>query len=140
MFKLREGVKSNWGNELTAEDVKWTWDRAFALGALGAFYTAVSGLNPPDDVKIEDKYTVSFNLDSPNPLLLKIQTNLSTPIYDSKKCKEVGGSDDPWARKFLENNSAGFGPYAAAAAGARPAGGVQGAGPTTTAASRPSTR
>ena len=38
VFKLRQGVKSNWGNELTAEDVKWTWDRTFALGALGAFY------------------------------------------------------------------------------------------------------
>ncbi|MBL41077.1 MAG: hypothetical protein CMM49_00285 [Rhodospirillaceae bacterium] len=22
-FKLREGVKSHWGNELTAKDVKW---------------------------------------------------------------------------------------------------------------------
>ena len=24
----------------------------------------------------------------------------------------MGGSDDPWARKFIENNGAGFGPYA----------------------------
>ena len=28
-FKLREGVKSNWGNKFSAEDVKWTWDRKF---------------------------------------------------------------------------------------------------------------
>lgn len=110
-FKLREGVKSNWGNELTAEDVKWTWDRAFALGALGAFYTKVSGLTKPEDVRVESKYVVSFNIDAPNPLLLKIHTNLYTPVYDSKKCKEVATSDDPWARKFIENNSAGFGPY-----------------------------
>src|SRR3712207_5250645 len=72
-FKLREGVKSNWGNELTAEDVKWTWDRALALGALGAFYTKVSGLTEPDDIRVESKYVVSFNIDAPNPLLLKIQ-------------------------------------------------------------------
>jgi peptide/nickel transport system substrate-binding protein len=110
-FKLREGVRSNWGNELTAEDVKWTWDRAFALGGLGAFYTKVSGLTKPDDVRVDSKYVVSFNIDAPNPLLLKIQTNLYTPVYDSMKCKEAGGSDDPWARKFIENNSAGFGPY-----------------------------
>lgn len=110
-FKLREGVKSNWGNELTAEDVRWTWNRAFELGALGAFYTAVSGLKRPEDVKVEDKYVVSFNTDEPNPLLLKIHTNLYTPVYDSTKCKEEGGTDDPWARKFIENNSAGFGPY-----------------------------
>lgn len=110
-FKLREGVMSNWGNELTAEDVKWTWDRAFALGALGAFYTKVSGLTKPEDVRVEDKYVVSFNADEPNPLLLKIHTNLYTPVYDSTKCKQEGGSDDPWARKFIENDSAGFGPY-----------------------------
>ncbi len=111
VFKLRQGVKSNWGNELTAEDVRWTWNRAFELGALGAFYTAVSGLKRPEDVKVEDKYVVSFNTDDPNPLLLKIHTNLYTPVYDSTKCKEMGGADDPWARKFIENESAGFGPY-----------------------------
>ena len=111
VFHLRKGVKSNWGNELTAEDVRWTWNRAFELGALGAFYTAVSGLKRPEDVKVEDKYTVSFNTDDPNPLLLKIHTNLYTPVYDSTKCKEMGGADDPWARKFIENESAGFGPY-----------------------------
>ncbi|XWN30861.1 MAG: ABC transporter substrate-binding protein [Devosia sp.] len=110
-FKLREGVLSNWGNELTAEDVRWTWERKFALGALGAFYTSVVGLKRPEDVKVEDKYVVSFNVDEPNPLLLKIQANLYCPIYDSTKCKEVGGDDDPWARAFIENESAGFGPY-----------------------------
>jgi peptide/nickel transport system substrate-binding protein len=111
VFRLRQGVKSNWGNELTAEDVRWTWNRAFELGALGAFYTAVCGLKSPDDIKVEDKYVVSFNVAEPNPLLLKIHTNLYTPVYDSVKCKAEGGTDDPWARKFIENNSAGFGPY-----------------------------
>jgi peptide/nickel transport system substrate-binding protein len=111
VFKLREGVLSNWGNELTAEDVRWTWNRAFELGALGAFYTAVTGLKRPGDVRVEDKYVVSFNTDDPNPLLLKIQTNLYTPVYDSTKCKAEGGEADPWARRFIENNSAGFGPY-----------------------------
>ena len=65
VFKLRQGVKSNWGNELTAEDVRWTWNRAFELGALGAFYTAVSGLKRPEDIKVEDKYVVSFNVEIP---------------------------------------------------------------------------
>ena len=110
-FKLREGVMSNWGNELTAEDIKWTWDRKFGLAALGAFYTKVIGLTRPEGVRIEDKYVVSFNLDAPNPLLLKIQPNLYCPIYDSTKCREVATEDDPWATKFIENESAGFGPY-----------------------------
>ena len=110
-FQLRQGIKSNWGNELTADDVKWSWDRKFELGAIGAFFLSTLGLEKKDGVKVEGKYTVSINLDNPNPLLAKLQPNLYNPIYDSTKCKQESNSDDPWARKFLENNSAGFGPY-----------------------------
>src|SRR6516164_2536438 len=67
-FQLREGVKSNWGNELTAEDVKWTWDRKFGLGAIGAFYLSTLGLEDKNGVKVEGQYTVSINLANPNPL------------------------------------------------------------------------
>ena len=34
-FKLRKGVKSHYGNDLTADDVKWTYDRSFTLKGLG---------------------------------------------------------------------------------------------------------
>ena len=127
-FQLRQGIKSNWGNELTAEDVKWTWDRKFALGALGAFFLSTLGLENKDGVKVEGKYTVSINLDNPNPLLAKLQPNLYNPIYDLTKCKQESNADDPWARKFLENNSAGFGPLPARPAPTRAAGGLQGEG------------
>jgi peptide/nickel transport system substrate-binding protein len=43
--------------------------------------------------------------------MLKIQTHRYANIFDSVKCKEMATAEDPWARKFLENNSAGFGPY-----------------------------
>jgi peptide/nickel transport system substrate-binding protein len=111
IFKLREGVKSNWGNTFSAEDVKWTWDRKFNLKGQGIFQTAVLGLKVPDQVKIEGPMAISFNLEKPSPILLKQACNLANPIYDSKKIKEVGGSEDPWGVKFLQNESAGFGPY-----------------------------
>ncbi len=110
-FKLREGVKSHDGNELTADDVVWTWHRKLALGAIGGFYCNTIDLRRPEQVKAESKYVVSINLDNPNPLLLKLQPNLYNPIYDSKKCKEMATADDPWAKKYIENNVAGFGPY-----------------------------
>ena len=110
-FKLREGVKSNWGNELTAEDVVWTWHRKLGLGAIGGFFTNTISLTREDQIVAEDKYVVSINLDHPNPLLLKLQPNLYSPIYDSTKCMEAGGADDPWATEFLKNDTAGYGPY-----------------------------
>ncbi len=110
-FKLREGVMSNWGNELTAEDVVWTWHRKLGLGAIGGFFTNTISLRREEQIKAEGKYVCSINLDHPNPLLLKLQPNLYSPIYDSTKCKEVGGADDPWATEFLKNETAGYGPY-----------------------------
>ena len=88
-FKLREGVKSNWGNELTAEDVVWTWHRKLELGAIGGFFANTISLRREEQIKAEDKYVVSINLDHPNPLLLKLQPNLYSPIFDSTKCREV---------------------------------------------------
>jgi peptide/nickel transport system substrate-binding protein len=110
-FKLREGVKSNWGNELTADDVVWSWHRKFEMGGVGLFYNSTLGLTRPDQIKAEDKYTVSFNLDNPNPILVRIMPNLFCHVFDSKKLKEVGGEGDPWAKEFMRSNTAGFGPY-----------------------------
>ena len=110
-FQLKQGVKSNWGNELTADDVVWTWQRKIALGAIGGFMSNTIGLKQPEQIKAEGPHTVLFDLGHPNPLLVKLQVNLYNPIYDSKKCKEVASAEDPWAKKFLENDTAGFGPY-----------------------------
>jgi peptide/nickel transport system substrate-binding protein len=110
-FTLRKGVMSNWGNELTAEDVVWSWHRKFELGGVGLFYLSTLGLTKPEQIKAEDKYTVSFAPDNPNPILVRIMANLFTHVFDATKCKQVGGASDPWAKEFLRNNTASFGPY-----------------------------
>ncbi len=110
-FHLKKGIISNWGNELDADDVKYTWARKFALNAIGGFIVGLMGLPNPDAIVVEDKYTVTFRPSVPNPLMLKLQLNLYNNIFDSKKLKQVATKDDPWSRKFLENNSAGYGPY-----------------------------
>ncbi len=110
-FKLREGVKSAWGNELTAEDVKWTWDRKFALGGNGAFFTGLLGMTGPENIIVLDKYLIRFELPNPSPLLFKMHVNFYHNIYDAVKCKEMATAEDPWARDFISNNAVGFGPY-----------------------------
>jgi peptide/nickel transport system substrate-binding protein len=111
IFHLRKGVKSNWGNELTADDVKYTWDRHFALKGVGGFFIGVLKLPNPQSVKVEGPYTVSFRTPHPNPVMLTMMVNLYNPIFDSKKMKEVQKSGDKWGQNFLKNNHAGFGPY-----------------------------
>ena len=111
-FHLRPGVVSNHGNPLTAMDVKYTFDRKFEVKGAGAFMTGVMGLRSKDQVKVEGERVVSFNLDQPNPILMIVCGHLANPIFDAKKCREMATDDDPWARKFLDTNVAGFGPYA----------------------------
>jgi len=111
-FKLRQGVKSFWGNELTSDDVIWSWDRVFALQAQGLFPLGVSSVTKGSYSAV-DKYTVKVGLSKPNPLLPIV---LATPvpgaaIYDSTEAKKHVTSDDPWAHKWLATNTASFGPY-----------------------------
>jgi peptide/nickel transport system substrate-binding protein len=111
VFHLRKGVKSNWGNELTAKDVKYTWDRHFALKGVGGFFIGVLKLPNPGSVKVESDYVVSFETPQPNPVMLTMMVNLYNPIFDSTKMLEVEKSGDKWGQNFLKNNHAGFGPY-----------------------------
>ena len=126
-FKLREGVKSNWGNPFTAKDVKWTWDRKFNLKGQGIFQTSVLGLHTPDQIKIEGDHAISFNLDKPNPILLKQQCNLANPIYDGTKCAEVGRQGRPLGGAVPQERQRRVWPLPIEAAGARSAGRVRGA-------------
>lgn len=111
-FQLKEGVKSYFGNELTAEDVVWSWDRVFDQESQGLFPLGVSSIEQ-GSYKAVGKYTVEVNLTSANPLLPIV---LATPvpgavIYDSTEVKKHVTGDDKWARKWLATNTASFGPY-----------------------------
>ncbi|WP_428536030.1 ABC transporter substrate-binding protein [Rhodopila sp.] len=110
-FTLREGVKSTWGNPLTAEDVKYSWARRFNSKGNGTFMTRMLGIADLDQITVESPQVVSFYLPKPTPLILKLHCNLGSPIYDQVKMKQVSTTDDPWANNFLKNSSAGFGPY-----------------------------
>ena len=44
VFTLREGVRSPYGNELTAADVEWSWQKSFAQRRTGLFIANVSNV------------------------------------------------------------------------------------------------
>ncbi len=110
-INLRQGVMSQYGNELTAEDFKWSYDRAFHLQAGGSFFLNTMFLRHPNDWKVTGKYQVQLVPDQPNALLLSIQPQPYMSLYDSTECKKHVTKDDPWAGKWLSANAAGFGPY-----------------------------
>ena len=110
-FHLRKGVMSHWGNELTADDVFYSWDRGYQLKSNRAFYYFFMKIKDPSSIKVLDKYTVKFQYEAPSSIAAVMHSNLYLTINDSKACKANATDADPWAKDWIAKNGGGFGPY-----------------------------
>jgi peptide/nickel transport system substrate-binding protein len=110
-FSLRKGWPSHAGNEFTAADVKWTFDRSFALHGITSFYNELAKIERPEDVRVLDRYTVRIELAEPGPDLLLTMSEFWRAIVDSKLAQSHATSADPWAKGWMRSHDVGFGPY-----------------------------
>jgi len=68
-FNLREGVRFHSGDILTAEDIKFTFDRLIVEGAMeGQTSPRKSLLGPMESVEVIDDLTVRFHFKTPWPI------------------------------------------------------------------------
>jgi len=112
-FKLRQGVKSAFGNELTAKDLVWKFDRGCALAAVSSFFDAVMSYKcPAPGIATQlDKYTVQITGMKPNALATSIWANPYLQVVDSTEAQKHATAADPWAKTWLTTQAGGFGPY-----------------------------
>ena len=110
---LRRGVKSRYGNELTTEDIRYSWDRSFGLKVCGGgFVMPLSGCHSMENLEIVDKYTYRIRLKEDNYLLSRtLENHCGPPILDSKEVKSHVTGEDPLAKQWVSLHDAGFGPY-----------------------------
>jgi peptide/nickel transport system substrate-binding protein len=113
IFKLKKGVR--WhskppvnGRELTADDVKYTYDRFLTIKGNGNKPV----LESVDKIDVLDKHTVRFTLKEPNAWFLDMLASTSTWIVakecvekfgDLKKAESVVGTG-PWMLERWEPN------------------------------------
>lgn len=97
VFKIRQGIKFHDGTELTAEDVKFSLDRAANSSSVS--YVA----DFQDEVTIIDDYTVQMTTDAPYAPALR---NLSVPFTAIVPKHLVEADEEAWAL-----NPVGSGPY-----------------------------
>jgi peptide/nickel transport system substrate-binding protein len=110
-FKLKQGIMSAYGNEMTAEDVKWKWDRGWELKGVGAFYYPILKIPDSNGIQVVDKYTVSFTSEAVSTSAVVLHSNLYVSIPDSTEAKKHATEDDPWATQWVATNAPGFGAY-----------------------------
>lgn len=112
-IKLRKGVKSPTGNEMTADDVVYTFDRMYSnpAGIQAGILLASANVDASKPVEKVDDYTIKYNLTAPSALSLSVLAYPVVGILDSTEIKKHTTADDEWAGKWLAQNSAGFGPY-----------------------------
>lgn len=99
-LKIREGMRFPSGNEMTAEDVKWSKDRAFAAQANVAGIYRIIGLTEADQVEVLDRHTVRFTQAQPSAMTSQIQI-ISLYVFDSELVKSHATADDPWATEWV---------------------------------------
>jgi peptide/nickel transport system substrate-binding protein len=110
-FFLRKDATFHDGKPVTAKDVKWSLDRAIAVGGFPAIQMGASMMKSADQFVVIDDHTIQVNFPQPNKLVL---ANLAVPvaqILNSELAKSHATAADPWALEWVGNNDAGGGAY-----------------------------
>ena len=109
-FHLRQGVMSDFGNEMTAEDVRWSLEKSMSGFTTGAFWISLAGLVSIDQVEVIDDYTLRISGLFGDKLLPSLGSGWLV-VYDSTEVRRHATEEDPYANEWLNQNTAGFGPY-----------------------------
>jgi peptide/nickel transport system substrate-binding protein len=110
-FKLRKNAKFHDGAPVTAKDVKWSYDRAVAVGGFSTFQMRAGSLEKPEQFVVVDDHT--FRVDFVRPDHMTIP-NIAVPVpavYNSELVKKNATAQDPWGLDFCRNNGAGGGAF-----------------------------
>lgn len=110
-FKISPKAKFWDGSPVTADDVKWSFDRAVSLGGFPAVQMKAGSMTKPEQFVVVDAKTFRIDIPAPSKLTLP---DLAVPIpfiINSKVAKANATADDPWATEYLHKTPAGSGAY-----------------------------
>lgn len=114
VFHLRQNATFHDGSPVTADDVKWSFDRAVSVGGFATVQMAAGSLTKPEQFSVVDRHTFKITFDQPNKLTMP---DLVVPIpivINAKLAKQHATAADPWALDWVQHNDAGGGAYSVA--------------------------
>jgi peptide/nickel transport system substrate-binding protein len=107
-FDIRKGVKSQHGNEFTANDVLWNYERKFGSDTSIVKYVVAPEITDPDSqFKVLSKYQIALTVPRPGDMFttLSVLADVTGQLYDSTYLKEHVTKSDPWATKWSTNRT-----------------------------------
>lgn len=110
-FKLRKNAKFHDGAPVTAQDVKWSYDRAVSVGGFPTFQMKAGSLEKPEQFVVVDDYTFRVDLPKQDKLSLPDMAVVVPAIFNSKLARQHATDKDPWAMEWMKTNSAAGGAF-----------------------------
>ncbi len=110
-FFLRKDAKFHDGTPVTAADVKWSFDRALAMGGFPQFQMKAGSLEDPAQFKAVDAHTFHVKFPRKDKLSMPDMAVPVASIYNATLAKKNATDKDPWAAEWLKTNAAGGGAY-----------------------------
>jgi peptide/nickel transport system substrate-binding protein len=112
VLKVRKGVKFPSGRPVTAQALKYCFDRGLqSPGYMRLLFPSLIGVKSPEQFEMRDEYTFAMRMEQPNPMAMDILALSNNAMMDPDEVKAHATKDDPWAAEWLKRNIAGIGPY-----------------------------
>ena len=111
-FNLRQDATFHDGALVTANDVKWSFDRAVSIGGFPTFQMKAGALESPDQFEVVDDHTFRVKFLQAGNKLTMIDMAVPIPvIINAELVKPHLTDEDPWGAEWLNANDAGGGAY-----------------------------
>jgi peptide/nickel transport system substrate-binding protein len=110
-FKLKKNAKFHDGTPVTANDVKWSLDRAVTVGGFPTVQMKAGSLVNKEQFVVVDDNTVRVDFIKKDRLTIPDLAVIVPGVYNSGLLKSKATEKDPWALDYTKSNTDGSGAY-----------------------------
>src|SRR6185295_8712355 len=110
-FKLKKNAVFHDGSPITANDVKWSLDRAVSVGGFPTFQMSAGSLTKPEQFVVVDDNTVRVDFAKKDRLTIPDLAVIVPCVMNSSLVKKHATEKDPWGLEYTKQQTAGSGAY-----------------------------
>lgn len=110
-FKLKKNATFHDGAPVTANDVKWSLDRAVTVGGFPTFQMGAGSLTKTEQFVVVDDHTIRVDFITKDRLTVPDLAVIVPCVMNSGLVKKHATEQDPWGLDYTKQNGAGSGAY-----------------------------